>query len=100
VQLGKRPKKRSSRNDRRGKIIVNIVAIPAVSLHPILAHQGGWDEILLVAGPIAVIVGLLALVKRRIDAQMNVASTESNDPEQGSSDDVDRSAFDSRSDSA
>lgn len=32
-----------------------------------LAHQGGWDEILLVAGPIAVIVGLLWVAKRRID---------------------------------
>ena len=27
----------------------------------LLAHQGGWDEILLVAGPIAVVVGLLAV---------------------------------------
>jgi hypothetical protein len=35
-----------------------------------LAHQGGWDEILLVAGPIVVIVGLLAVVKRRVDTQM------------------------------
>ena len=33
----------------------------------VFAHQGGWDEILLVAGPILVIVGLLALVKRRLD---------------------------------
>ena len=33
-------------------------------LSALLAHQGGWDEILLVAGPIAVIVGLLALVKK------------------------------------
>lgn len=33
----------------------------------LLAHQGGWDEILLVAGPIAVIVGLLAIVKKRLD---------------------------------
>lgn len=32
-----------------------------------LAHQGGWDEILLVAGPILVIIGLLAVVKRRVD---------------------------------
>jgi len=32
-----------------------------------LAHQGGWDEILLVVGPIAVIVGLLWLAKRRLD---------------------------------
>ena len=35
-----------------------------------LAHEGGWDEILLVAGPIVLIVGLLALVKRRVDAEM------------------------------
>jgi hypothetical protein len=35
----------------------------------VLAHQGGWDEILLVAAPIVVIVGLLAVVKRRVDAQ-------------------------------
>lgn len=33
----------------------------------LLAHQGGWDEILLVAGPILVIVAVLAVVKRRID---------------------------------
>jgi hypothetical protein len=38
--------------------------IPAV----ILAHQGGWDEILLVAGPILVIAGLLKLAKRRVTA--------------------------------
>lgn len=35
----------------------------------LVAHEGGWDEILLVAGPIVVIVGLLAMVKRRVDAQ-------------------------------
>jgi len=42
--------------------------------HPIrvtvLAHQGGWDEILLVVGPIAVIVTLLVIAKRRIDARL------------------------------
>ena len=32
-----------------------------------LAHQGGWDEILLVAGPILIIVGLLRLAKKRVD---------------------------------
>lgn len=31
-----------------------------------LAHQGGWDEILLVVGPIALITGLLLLVRKRI----------------------------------
>ena len=33
----------------------------------ILAHQGGWDEFLLVAVPILVIVAVLALVKKRVD---------------------------------
>ena len=33
-----------------------------------IAHQGGWDEILLVLGPIAVIVGLLMLARKRVEA--------------------------------
>jgi len=33
----------------------------------LLAHQGGWDEVLLVLGPILVIAGLLRLAKRRVD---------------------------------
>jgi hypothetical protein len=32
-----------------------------------LAHQGGWDEILLIGGPIVAIMGLLWLAKRRVD---------------------------------
>jgi uncharacterized membrane protein len=32
----------------------------------VLAHQGGWDEILLVLGPIAVIAGLLMLARKRV----------------------------------
>lgn len=32
----------------------------------LLAHQGGWDEILLVLGPIVLIAGLLMLVKNRV----------------------------------
>ena len=45
--------------------MVNALAaagIPAA----LIAHQGGWDEILLVAAPIAVVVGLLALARRRV----------------------------------
>lgn len=34
------------------------------ALH-ILAHQGGWDEIALVGGPIMVFAGLLAVARRR-----------------------------------
>lgn len=36
----------------------------------LLAHEGGWDEILLVTVPIVVIVGLLAVVKRRVDTEV------------------------------
>lgn len=31
-----------------------------------LAHQGGWDEILLVVGPLLVVFMLLRLARRRI----------------------------------
>jgi hypothetical protein len=33
----------------------------------LLAHQGGWDEILLVLGPILLIAGLLSLAKKRVE---------------------------------
>jgi hypothetical protein len=33
-----------------------------------IAHQGGWDEMLLVLGPIAVIIGLLSLARKRVEA--------------------------------
>ena len=42
--------------------VATAMGIPAT----VLAHQGGWDEILLVAGPIALVVGLLALARRRV----------------------------------
>jgi len=32
----------------------------------LVAHQGGWDEALLVAGPMAVVAWLLWLAKRRV----------------------------------
>ena len=37
---------------------------------PMVAHQGGWDEILLVVGPLAVIGGALWLANRRVSAQL------------------------------
>ena len=33
----------------------------------LLAHQGGWDEALLIGGPMLVIAGLLVVAKRRVD---------------------------------
>ncbi len=35
------------------------------TLPMLTAHQGGWDEILLVAGPLALVAGLLWLADRR-----------------------------------
>ena len=35
----------------------------------LLAHQGGWDEILLVLGPILIIIGLLRLAKNRVERE-------------------------------
>ena len=37
----------------------------------ILAHQGGWDEILIIIGPLAVIVWVVALVRHRIRREAN-----------------------------
>lgn len=45
-----------------------------------IAHQGGWDEILLVLGPIAVIVGLLMLARKRVGAAEPVAKGEKPPP--------------------
>lgn len=42
----------------------------------LIAHQGGWDEILLVAGPMIVVIGVLALVKRRVEAAARAAEIE------------------------
>ena len=46
------------------------------SIIALLAHQGGWDEILLVAGPIGVIVGLLAIVKKRLDRSIELRNSQ------------------------
>lgn len=33
----------------------------------VLAHQGGWDEILVVLLPLGIFAGLLAVARRRAD---------------------------------
>lgn len=48
---------------------------------PLIAHQGGWDEILLVAGPMLVVIGVLALVKRRVEAAAQAAAEAERDAE-------------------
>ena len=38
-----------------------------------LAHQGGWDEVLLIIGPMLIVVGLLRLAKRRVERHQPLA---------------------------
>ena len=40
-----------------------------------LAHQGGWDEVLLVAGPLAIIGVLLWIANRRVHDQLEQQAT-------------------------
>lgn len=40
------------------------------SLGPLLAHQGGWDEIGMVAVPLLVVGALLVLANRRAKEQL------------------------------
>ena len=48
----------------------------------VLAHQGGWDEILFVLTPLLVFAGLLALARKRAD-QLD-AARDATDAETGS----------------
>jgi hypothetical protein len=56
------------------------MASSSVRLAQLLAHQGGWDELLLVAGPIVVIAALLALVKRRVDRAASDTAPDHDEP--------------------
>jgi hypothetical protein len=47
----------------------------------IYAHQGGWDEILLVLGPIAVIMFLLSLANKRATRQAAKQAQETSEGE-------------------
>ncbi len=59
----------------------------SASVAVIVAHQGGWDEGLFVAGPLLVIIGLLWLAKRRtatMDHNLDHTSHEQPGPKQPS----------------
>lgn len=51
---------------------------PTIGL--LLAHQGGWDEILMVAGPLLVVGGLLVLANKRAKAQLAATGTTPTEP--------------------
>ena len=40
----------------------------------VLAHQGGWDEILMVAGPLMVFAGVLFLANKRANEKLAAAA--------------------------
>jgi hypothetical protein len=47
--------------------------LPAAAVFPaapMFGHQGGWDEILLVVVPLALMAGLLAVANRRVKAKL------------------------------
>jgi hypothetical protein len=52
--------------------------VSAMGSTVLLAHQGGWDEMLLVAGPIAFVVFLVRLARKRAEAKL--AAAEQPDP--------------------
>ncbi len=52
----------------------------------VLAHQGGWDEALLVAGPLLVFAGVVWSAKRRAVKQASL-QPESTDSEMPASED-------------
>jgi cyanate permease len=61
--------------------------IPAV----ILAHQGGWDEALLVATPLVLIGLLLWVANRRVTAQLAAAAADK-DAEDDATDETPRTS--------
>jgi hypothetical protein len=47
----------------------------------LLAHQGGWDEILMLLAPVAVIAGVLAVTKRRVDRHGGAPAPSEHEPD-------------------
>ena len=72
-------RRHSIRARRYGAPVVNAVATAGIP-GALLAHQGGWDEILLVAGPIAVVAGLLWLARRRVTRTEHAPIDRSTEP--------------------
>lgn len=55
-------------------------ALNALDPFPLFAHQGGWDEILIVALPLLLIGGLLYVANKRVDAKLAERATEEGQP--------------------
>ncbi|NDH88480.1 MAG: hypothetical protein EBY61_07650 [Actinobacteria bacterium] len=44
-----------------------------------LAHQGGWDEILMVAGPVLIFAWLLSVARKRAQTLADAGAAKSTD---------------------
>jgi hypothetical protein len=51
-----------------------------MTLALILAHQGGWDEIVFVAAPVLVFAGLLVVAKHRAQLMADETASDADDP--------------------
>ncbi len=47
-----------------------LTASGVLDLFPLFAHEGGWDEIAIVAAPLLLIASLLYIANRRVDAKL------------------------------
>lgn len=54
-----------------------------------LAHQGGWDEALVVAIPLVALGGLIFMANRRADALASLDDDKPTDQDEASQDDPD-----------
>jgi len=55
-------------------------ALAAPESFPLFAHQGGWDEILVVALPLLLIGSLLYIANKRVDEKLAERSSEEGQP--------------------
>lgn len=53
--------------------------MPGYTQRAVVAHQGGWDEALMVVGPLLVIAGLLWLANRRANELAGEAGDQAGD---------------------
>lgn len=55
-------------------------AFGTLDVFPVFAHEGGWDEILIVALPLVLIGTLLYIANKRVDAKLAKRSAEEGKP--------------------
>ena len=62
------------------KLAGTSTALGHLDSFPVFAHQGGWDEILIVALPLLLIGTLLYIANKRVDAKLAEQSADEGQP--------------------